>query len=128
MTRKIDHINTTKDSINTMKENDIYSLILYAIYKCTKNPQYSTLSELIYTLDRENFMKLCAIFGGCVVKIPTLEELKVYSSGLLVYNLINEGKDIKEALALTELDSKKYPEVIEVYRTIDEVLKSYECK
>lgn len=114
-----------KESLKTMKENDLYSLILYAIYKCTKDPKYSTLCELIYTLDRESLMKLCSIFGGCTVKIPTIDELKVYSSGLLVYNLINEGMTLQSALKVTGLDSNKYSEVLNIYHSIEEVMENY---
>lgn len=113
------------DNLKMMKENDIYSLILYAIYKCTKDPKYSTLCELIYTLDRESLMKLCSVFGGCTIKIPTIDQLKVYSSGLLVYNLINEGRTLQAALKATGLDTDKYSEVLSVYHTIEEVMENY---
>lgn len=116
------------ESLKTMKENDLYSLILYAIYKGTKDPKYSTLCELIYTLDRESLMKLCSIFGGCTIKIPTIDQLKVYSSGLLVYNLINEGYTLKAALNTTGLDTNRYSEVLDIYHTIEEVIKEYEGK
>lgn len=112
--------------VKMMSENDIYSLILYAIYKCTKDPEYSTLAELIYTLDRKHLVKLCKVFGGCTIKIPTLEELKVYSCGLLVYNLINEGMSLTEALHTTGLDSKDYSKVMSVYKIIEKVADEYE--
>lgn len=113
------------ESLKTMKENDVYSLILYAIYKGTQDPKYSTLCELIYTLDRKSLMKLCSIFGGCTIKIPTIDQLKVYSSALLVYNLINEGYTLKAALQATGLDLKKQAEVLDIYRTVEKVMEEY---
>ena len=114
-----------KFNIKELKENDIYSLILYAIYKCTGNQQYSTLSELVYTLDRDNLMRLCSVFGGCTLKIPTLDELKVYSAALLVYNLIKEGRTFKAAFTQTGLQRNRYNEVLKAYKTIDELVTNY---
>lgn len=114
-------------NINTLKEKDIYSILLYGIYKLTSDPEYSTISELIYTLDRDSFLNLCATFGGCTVKIPTLDELKLFTSALLVYQLVNfEHKSFNDAFKSTGLDSSNKKTLMGIYDVLKEVLEQYE--
>ena len=112
-------------NINLLKEKDLYSIFLYAIYKNTQDPQYSTLSELIYTLDKKNLLNLCSVFGGCTIKIPTIDELKLYSSGLLVYDLISRGNTFTEAFKETGLPEKYKLEVAKIYKVIEKIVSEY---
>ena len=115
-----------KKNINLLKEDDLYNLILYAIFKFTGDPKYSTASELIYTLDKENLLNLCSTFGGCTIKIPTILELKMYINALLIYYItVTEHKTFNEVYSNLELDSSIKKEILEIYKTVVEVMNEY---
>ena len=78
-----------KSEIDTLKNKDIYSLMLFILFKLRDLPEYSTLSELIYILNKDEFLKLCEYFGGLTIKIPTIEELENLVNVLLLYKYIN---------------------------------------
>lgn len=90
-----------KQEVLRLKQTDFYSLILFVLFKLKDIPEYSTLSELAYVLDKDNLLKLCEFFGGTVIKIPTINELESVVYSLTLYQYINiEGKTMKEALDL----------------------------
>lgn len=110
--------------INKFKEEDIYSAMLYALYKLSNNKTYSTLSELIYILDKDNFLNLCSVLGGCTITIPTIEQLSNLTRSLLVYQYITvENKTFREACSLAGV-TKEDKEVIKIYKMIVEILKN----
>ena len=92
--------------LNTLNEDDFINEILYLIYKLNDDPKYSTISELIYVLGKDTLFKLCSVFGGCEIKIPTLLELKLFTGALYVYSAMhNQGISFDEAFSKLELDS-----------------------
>lgn len=54
-------------------------------------PEYSSIAELVYILDKDNMLNLCEYFGGQTIKIPTIKELEslVYSLLLFQYTKID---------------------------------------
>lgn len=50
--------------LNNLKEQDLYSLSLFCLYKLMGTNEYSSLSELAYILDKDNLLNLCEFFGG----------------------------------------------------------------
>ena len=74
-----------KTEIAKLKEMDVYSLMLFALYKIKDIPEFSTLSEMAYVLDKDNLLKLCEYFGGLTIKIPTVEELQSIIYALVLY-------------------------------------------
>ena len=85
--------------IKNLKQTDYYSLILFALYKFNEIPEYSSLSELAYTLDKDNLLNLCEMFGGQTIKIPTVHELESLIYSLLLYQYANiDGMDYRVAL------------------------------
>ena len=114
-----------KHNISDLKEKDLYSLILYSIYKLTGDPQYSTISELIYTLNKDSLLNLCSVFGGCTIKIPTIEELKIFSSALVIYEGIASGMTFNQAYAETGMDKKYKSDIGRAYKAIVEVISTY---
>lgn len=114
-----------KSKIKNLKENDLYSVLLYAIYKCTGDPDYSTLSELIYALNKDGLLNLCSIFGGCIIRVPTLTELKVFANALLIYSRMEEGVTFSEAFKETELDKELISDVSKAYLKIKETIDNY---
>ena len=90
-----------KQEILKLKQTDIYSLLLFVLFKLRDLPEYSTLSELSYVIDKDNLLKLCEYFGGLTIKIPTINELQSIVYSLTIYQYVNvEGKTFKEALDL----------------------------
>ena len=83
-----------KTEIDLLKEQDIYSLMLFALYKAKDLPEYSALSELAYILDKESLLKLCEFYGGLTIRIPTISELEKILYALLMYQEVDlENKD-----------------------------------
>lgn len=72
-----------KNVENISKEDYINDLLL-AICKLNDNVEYTTLAELLFILGKEQFFDLCAIMGGCELKIPTLRDLKEFISALYI--------------------------------------------
>ena len=90
-----------KQEILKLKQTDIYSLLLFVLFKLRDIPEYSTLSELSFVLDKNNLLQLCEYFGGLTVKIPTISELESVVYSLTLYQYINiEGKTMDEAIRL----------------------------
>lgn len=121
---------TTKivESLNTLNKTDVYSLLLFTLYKMKDLPEYSTLSELCYILDGDNLSKFLSYFGGLTIKVPTLKDMRLLLQGLLLYQYVNieEGKyeDALKALA----DEFTQDEIKTVYDKIVEVTKEYDFK
>ena len=112
--------------LNNLKSTNIYSLMLFAMYKLINIPEYSSLSELVYILDKDSFLDLCEYFGGTTIKIPTIYELKSLTYALLLYQYVNiDGMDYDEALKLIGHDSTELREVKTNYINLCEVLKNY---
>ena len=96
-----------KDSVESLKETDIYSLMLFSLYKMRDIPEYSTLSELVYILDKKNLLNFLECFGGMTITIPTQNELKIIINALLLYQLVDvENKDYNKSL--NSLDVKAF--------------------
>lgn len=118
---------TIKEELQKLKEPDIWSLMLFVLFKIKDVPEYSGISELAYILDRKNLLKLCEYFGGCTITIPTIEELEILVYGLLLYQYVNiEGIEMEDALVMVsrkDIDSKK---VRHAYCKILETLENYE--
>ena len=81
-----------KRELDNLTEADIYSLMLFALYKTNELPEYSSLSQLSYILDKDNLLKLCEYFGGTTIRIPTVSELELLLNSLLVYQLVDIEK------------------------------------
>ena len=115
-----------KNKLSNLKEADLYSVILFALAKIRDIPEYSSLSELCYVLDKENLLKLCEYFGGSTIKIPTIYELESLVYALLLYQHVNiDGKDYEEAVKVIGLDSKEMREVKANYSKLSDILSTY---
>lgn len=92
-----------KEKLDKLTDVDTYSLILFTLYQLTDVPEYSSLSELAYILDKQNLLKLCEYFGGSTIKIPTVKELTNIIYALLIFQSVNiEGKTYEEAMSLID--------------------------
>lgn len=115
-----------KENLNNLKSQDIYSLILFVMYKLVGVPEYSALSELAYVLDKKNLLNLCEYFGGITIRIPTIDELESLMYSLLLYQYVKIDKmDYKDALALIGHESKDLRKVKKDYLKICDILDNY---
>ena len=63
--KRLTQVRTALDSLD---KDDIYSLMLFALYKLRDMPEYLALSELCYVLDGSNLPKFLTYFGGKIKK------------------------------------------------------------
>lgn len=114
------------DEIAKLNEQDTYSLILFALFKLRNIPEYSTLSELVYILDKDTLLKLCEYFGGLTIKIPTLDELESIVYSLVLYQSVDiEGKDYDETVKMIGHESTELRQVKVNYEKISKILSQY---
>lgn len=52
------------NNLNALKDKDIYSLILFILYKFKDIDEYRAISELSFILDKKSLFNLCQYFGG----------------------------------------------------------------
>lgn len=115
-----------KSDLSLLKTKDIYSLILFALFKLKDIPEYSTLSELAYLLDKESLFNMCEYFGGMTIKIPTISDLEVVVYALIMYTKIDiEGRQEEAVVAEMNLAEKDFAEVYGTYKRLVNVLKDY---
>ena len=117
---------TIKSELNKLRTTDLFSLLLFVLYKIRNIEEYSTISELAYVLDKDNLLNLCEYFGGITIRIPTIDELEGVVNSLLVYQYVNiDGYDYKEAVKKIGFDSTQLRQVKKDYNKIVEILKDY---
>ena len=115
-----------KNTLENLKQQDIYSLLLFAVYKLMGTNEYSSLSELVYVVDKPNLLNLCEYFGGQTIKIPTIDQLEELVYALLLYQYVHIDKmDYEEAIKLIGHESKELRGVKKNYRKLCEVLDKY---
>ena len=116
-------------SLEELDQPDIYSLLLFSIYKLYDVPEYSTLSELVYTLDKTNLFNFLSMYGGMTIKVPTIMELQKMLDALLLYQLIHfENMETKDALKQFATITYSQKELIERYDLLKDILSQYSFK
>lgn len=117
-----------KQDLKSLKETDIYSLVLFALYQITDNPKYSTLSELAYVLNnKDSLYNLLDYFGGVTLRIPTKQELQVVINALLIYQYVKIDK-ITFSIAINkigDMTTQQLNEVRDVYNKLCERMDRY---
>ncbi len=117
---------TISQQLENLSTKDVYSLMLFVLFKLKESPEYSTLSQLAYIIDKESLLKLCEYFGGLTISIPTIEELETIMNALLLYQKVDiEHKDLDKQLKLFDLKKDERAEVLKSYKIICDVLKDY---
>lgn len=104
--------------------------MLFVLFKLKNIPEYSTLSELSFVLDKDNFLNLCEYFGGLTIKIPTINELQSIVYSLMLYQYVEiENKSLPDSLKLIgdvpDIDMNK---VKEDYFRICDLLSEYQFR
>lgn len=115
------------EALNSLNKTDIYSLMLFTLYKMNDDPKYSTLSELCYILDGDNLSKLLSYYGGMTIKIPTLREMRLLLQALLLFQYVNlEKGTFEEGLKAVTEDEFEPEEIKSTYKLLLEVVDNYE--
>lgn len=116
-----------KDEVTKLKELDVYSLVLFALFKIKDIPEYSSLAEMVYILDKNSLLKLCEYFGGLTITIPTIDELESLVYSLVLFQLVDiDQVDYEEALSIIGHKSKDLRKVKSDYNSLKEILSKYE--
>lgn len=111
-----------------LADKDIYTFLLFAIFKLTDDPQYSTLSELFYLFDKQTVFKFLDYYGGMTIKIPTRDELITLVDALVVYETVNkDNMSVEEALKKHKVLADRKA-ITAVYDKLTEVLNDYKFK
>lgn len=116
-----------KKNLNNLHLSDIYSLMLFILFKVQEIPEYAVTSELCYLLDGANMTRLLTYFAGKTVTFPTEAEMAIVTNALLMYQYINvDGETFTAAQnKLGELTGKEKDRVTELYVQLLPIMKQY---
>ena len=116
-----------KKDVSALRSVDVYSLVLFTLYQMSGIPEYSTLSELAYILDKPNLLLLLEYFGGTTIKVPTVEELQTVINTLLVYQYVNiEHMTYTKAISMLKgISREQYREIKNLYDKVCNILDRY---
>ena len=115
-----------KEELANLKKADIYSLILFALFRLRDIPEYSTLSQLSFVLDQDSLLKLCEYFGGLTIKIPTIEELESIVYSLVLYQYVNlDNMSYDDAIKLIGPESSELRKIKSDYWKLCKILDNY---
>lgn len=116
-----------KKNLNNLHLSDIYSLMLFILFKVQEIPEYAVTSELCYLLDGANMTRLLTYFAGKTVTFPTEAEMTVVTNALLMYQYINiDGETFTAAQnKLGKLTNKERDDVTELYVQLLPIMKQY---
>lgn len=119
--------NNIKKNLNNLHLSDIYSLMLFVLFKVQQIPEYALTSELCYLLDGANMTRLLTYFAGKTVTFPTESEMKVVTNALLMYQYINiDGETFTAAQnKLEKLSKKEKDAVTDLYVKLLPIMKQY---
>lgn len=119
--------NSITKNLNNLHLSDIYSLMLFILFKVQDIPEYAVTSELCYLLDGANMTRLLTYFAGRTVTFPTESELAVVTNALLLYQYINiDGETFTAAQnKLTKLTKKEKDRVTDLYVQLLPIMKQY---
>ena len=101
-------------------------MIFTLLYYFKQDDNYSTLSELIYILDKNSLLKLCQFYGGQTITIPKLDELENIIYALIIYQYVNiEHIPIEKCWQLIGNKKINKKQINKLYLKISEILNSY---
>lgn len=117
---------TISTEITNLTKNDIYSLMLFVMYKLKDSNEYSSLSQLSYILDEENLLKLCEYYGGTTIYIPKIEELEDMLNAMLLFQKVDiEKQELTKCLTTLDKKGENTKSIKKNYFVIKEVLKDF---
>jgi hypothetical protein len=115
-----------RSELNNLKETDVWSLLLFVLYKMKDTPEFSSLSELAYILDKKSLLKLFEYFGGTTITIPTIDEFERLIYGLLLYEYVDiQKEDFEVALNKIKSSNVGRVDIKHYYKKVKETMNSY---
>lgn len=115
-----------RTEVEKLKDDDLWSLLLFVLANIKEAPEYQGISELAFLLDRKSMFKLCEYYGGCTIKVPTIDELESLVYGLLMYEYIDIEKQSEEAaLQLIRGNTTNITAVKQCYARMKSILSQY---
>lgn len=115
-----------REELTKLKDVDVYSLILFVLFKARNVPELASLSELAYVLDKDNLLKLCEYFGGQTITIPTITELEELVYSLVLYQYVDiDGMPYEEAIKIIGHKRVELRTVKSNYTKLKQVLDTY---
>lgn len=118
---------TIRDALSKLTKPDIYSLMLFVLFKLKDTNEYSSLSQLSYILDKDSLLKLCEFYGGTTIAIPTIEDLEAVFNALLLYQEVNiEKQDFDKMIDKRDLQRPEKRKLLDCYDVVVDVLKNYD--
>lgn len=120
-------------NLNEYKYEDIYTLMLFVLSELRNVPEYKTLSECTYILDKDSLVKFLQYFGGMTITVPTIDDLQLVIDTLLLYQYINEeGLEFEEAMKILKECNGPYKvhdnEIKTCYAKLVQILSKYDFK
>ena len=118
--------NSISANLNSLHLSDIYSLMLFVMYKLQDVPEYAVLSELCYLLDGNNLTRLLTYFAGKTITIPTEEDFAAMTNAMLLYQYINiDGLSLTEAQGKIKATQKQKEKLTNLYLSILPIMQQY---
>ena len=117
----------TMEKLSALEREDIYSLLLFALFKMRDDPGYSSISELAYLLNGKSLYNLLEFYGGQTIKVPTLKEFNTVIQALLLYQFINIEKiEYSQAITLVDTTYCTEKEIKDCYSKMVDILIDYD--
>ena len=117
-------VTNVRQSLDKLSKKDIYSLLMFVLFKANEVPELAVLSQLIYLLDEDNFIKLIKYFGGQKIVVPTLNEVRELIYTLICYKSIDiDNISFEETLKLIPDDLKE--SILAKYDKIKSIMLEY---
>lgn len=117
------------EALNSLNKTDIYSLMLFTLYKLHDDPEYTTLTELIYLLDRDSLAKFFKMYEGMTIKVPKTREIRLILQALCLFQYVNlEKGTYEEGLKGVLDDDFTEDEINTVYKKLVDVVANYDFK
>lgn len=121
---------TLNKKLESLTTEDVYSLLMFLLFKAEEVPEYAVLSRLAYLFDKEVLLTLCEMFGGMTIKFPTIGELENMLSALTVYTRIEVDKEepkevFKEVKKRCKDKGTKSGDIIKLYNQLREIMSKY---
>ena len=90
----------------SIEDEDTYALICNFLYDIKDIPEYATISELCYLLDKNSFKNIVRYFGGRSFTVPTKKEIAEAIQVIKLYNFYEiEKRPWKDAVLLAGFSS-----------------------
>lgn len=114
------------DLLNKFNEPDVYSVLCSYLYEFKNIPEYSTLCELAYLLDKDSFTNLIKYYEGQTITIPTRDEFRSCIRVLLLFQYFEiEKKPWKESLLAAGFQSSEGKAAQNQLNKLKSVIKDY---